>query len=73
MNYQHYGMKKPLPSYEEACSRPPHKWRNDFWLVCHAELRRGMRVWMAVFLLLFCLFGLALAYPWLVMLERMKP
>ena len=74
MNYQHFGMKhKPLPSYEEACSRPPHKWRNDFWLVCYAELRKGMRVWSAIFLLLFCLFGFAVMWPFVAAYFAVQP
>jgi hypothetical protein len=65
--------RKLTPSYEEACNRPPHKWRNDFWLVCYAKLHRGMGIWMAVFLLLFCLLGALLAYPWLLMWEKVRP
>jgi len=74
MNYQHFGMKhKPLPSYEEACNRPPHKWRNDFWLAARVDLRHGLRIWSAIFLLLFCLLGALLAYPWLLMWEKVRP
>ena len=74
MNYQHFGMKKKsLPSYQEACSRPPHKWRNDFWLATRVEMRRGLRLWSMIFLLLFCLFGCLLAYPWFVIWQKVQP